>query len=126
MPAIIIVMILAMYFLMIRPQNKRRREMMEKQRQAGPGQTVVTIGGLHATIIDSDDTTVTLEVSPGVMCVYERGAIARVLDDDGVDEDTTTDSEPEDGMPATDAKADEPAAEDSKAGNRPPGDGTQN
>lgn len=92
MPLILILMLVAMYFLVMRPNNKRRREMQEKQRQASAGQTIVTIGGLHATIIDSDDTTVTLEVSPGVMCVYERGAIARVLEDEDVSDTTVPDN----------------------------------
>lgn len=88
LPGLVILMIVGMYFLMIRPQNKRRKEMMEKQRSATPGQTIVTIGGLHATIIDADDTTVTLEVSPGVMCVYERGSIARTVDDEAAEDET--------------------------------------
>ena len=86
MPLILILMLVAMCFLVMRPNNKRRREM---QRQASAGQTIVTIGGLHGTIIDSDEATVTLEVSPGVMCVYERGAIARVLDDEDDVSDTS-------------------------------------
>lgn len=104
MPAVIILLMVAMYFFMIRPQNKKRREIMEKQREAGPGQTIVTIGGLHATIIDSDKDTVTLEVSPGVMCVYERGAIARVVSDH-VETDLTTADDDSD-----DVKADETPA----------------
>lgn len=120
MPAVIILLMVAMYFFMIRPQNKRRKEVMEKQRQAGPGQTIVTIGGLHATIIDSDDATVTLEVSPGVMCVYERGAIARVVEDtdttDSSDSDATETDAVED-TPASavvDMKADKSSSDDSR------------
>ena len=99
LPGIIILLMVAMYFFMIRPQNKRRKEMMEKQRQAGPGESIVTIGGLHATIIDADDRTVTLEVAPGVMCVYERGAIARVVTDDEVPETSATASSDTDDLP---------------------------
>lgn len=121
MPAVIILLMVAMYFFMIRPQNKKRREIMEKQKQAGPGQTIVTIGGLHATIIDSDDATVTLEVSPGVMCVYERGAIARVVDDT-VETDLTTsddadDADKDEDTPASavvDMKADKSSSDDSR------------
>src|SRR4051794_7043835 len=35
----------AMYFLMIRPQNKRRREAQEMQSKLGPGDEVQTVGG---------------------------------------------------------------------------------
>ncbi|CAM3173607.1 preprotein translocase subunit YajC [Stackebrandtia soli] len=123
MPLIIILMLAAMYFLMIRPQNKRRREMMEKQRQAGPGMSIVTIGGLHGTIIDTDDTTVTIEVSPGVMCVYERGAIARVIDDEI--ETATVEDEPSAATTEDKPEIEETSTDSSKA-SKDLKDGTQN
>ena len=142
LPGIIILLMVAMYFFMIRPQNKRRKEMMEKQRQAGPGESIVTIGGLHATIIDADDTTVTLEVSPGIMCVYERGAIARVVEDDtaapeatAVESTESTESiedTPETAADAAEGTTDEKSDEASSTVTKPSGsskpmsDGTQN
>jgi preprotein translocase subunit YajC len=68
-----------MYFLMIRPQQRRRREAQQLQSTLGPGDEVVTIGGLYGTIVDSDDETVTLEISPGVHARYARPAIARTI-----------------------------------------------
>jgi len=69
----------AMYFLMIRPQQRRRRAMVAMQSEIGPGDEVVTIGGLYGTVTDIDDDTVTLEVAPGVTNRYARGAISRVV-----------------------------------------------
>jgi preprotein translocase subunit YajC len=69
----------AMYFLMIRPQQRRRREAESMQSGLGPGDEVVTVGGLYGTVVSVDDATVTLEVSPGVENRYARGAIARVV-----------------------------------------------
>jgi preprotein translocase subunit YajC len=68
-----------MYFMMIRPQQKRRREAEQMQSSIGPGDEVVTIGGLYGTISSVDDDTVTLEVAPGVHTRYARPAIARVV-----------------------------------------------
>ena len=68
-----------MYFLMIRPQQKRRREAQQMQSQLGPGDQIVTIGGLHGTVVTVDDDVVTLEVAPGVQVRFARPAIARVL-----------------------------------------------
>ncbi|HEX2771852.1 MAG TPA: preprotein translocase subunit YajC, partial [Micromonosporaceae bacterium] len=45
----------------------------------GPGDEIVTIGGLYGTVISVDDETVTLEVAPGVHTRYARPAIARVV-----------------------------------------------
>jgi preprotein translocase subunit YajC len=72
-------MLVAMYFLMIRPQQRRRREMVSMQSSIGPGDEVLTIGGLYGTVTAIDDESVTLEVAPGVTNRYARGAIARVV-----------------------------------------------
>lgn len=75
----LILLFAVMYFLMIRPQQRRRREAQQLQAQLAPGDEVVTIGGLYGTIVDTDDETVTLEISPGVHTRYARPAIARVV-----------------------------------------------
>jgi preprotein translocase subunit YajC len=67
------------YFLMIRPQQKRRREALSMQNSLGPGDQIVTIGGLHGTVVSIDDDVATLEVAPGVVLTFARPAIARVL-----------------------------------------------
>lgn len=69
----------AMYFLMIRPQQRRRRQVESMQSALGPGDQVVTIGGLHATVRSVGDDTVVLEIAPGVMVTFARGAISRVV-----------------------------------------------
>lgn len=67
-----------MYFMMIRPQQKRRRDAEQMQSALSPGDEVVTIGGLYGTVTEVDDDTVLLEVAPGVQTRYARPAIARV------------------------------------------------
>jgi preprotein translocase subunit YajC len=68
-----------MYFMMIRPQQKRRREAEQMQSALAAGDEVVTIGGLHGTVAEVEDETVLLEVAPGVQTRYARPAIARVV-----------------------------------------------
>jgi preprotein translocase subunit YajC len=67
------------YFLLIRPQNKRRRDAMEMQRNIGPGDEVQTIGGLYGTVTEVDDDSATLEAAPGVHLRFARGAIGKVI-----------------------------------------------
>jgi preprotein translocase subunit YajC len=67
------------YFLMIRPQQKRRREAQTMQNTLGPGDQIVTIGGLHGTVVTIDSDVATLEIAPGVVVTFARPAIARVL-----------------------------------------------
>ncbi|MEV6301678.1 preprotein translocase subunit YajC [Actinoplanes sp. NPDC051861] len=68
-----------MYFVMIRPQQKRRREAQEMQNSLGPGDEIVTIGGLHGTVVLADADVVTLEIAPDVQVRFARPAIARVV-----------------------------------------------
>jgi preprotein translocase subunit YajC len=87
-PLLLIVLLFGvMYFLMIRPQQKRRREAQAMQSQLGPGDEIVTIGGLHATVVSIDDDIVTVEISPGVNVRFARPAIARVLQHQAVEAD---------------------------------------
>lgn len=78
------VIIFLFYFLLIRPNSKRRQKMMQAQRNVGPGARVITTAGMHATVAAASEAhePVLLEVAPGVVCRYERAAIMRVLDDD--------------------------------------------
>jgi preprotein translocase subunit YajC len=77
--AMIVLLFGVMYFMMIRPQQKRRREAEQMQRSIGPGDEVVTIGGLYGTVTGVDDETVMIEVAPGVQTRYARPAIARLV-----------------------------------------------
>src|ERR1700754_884661 len=80
LPLLMIVVLFAvMYFMMIRPQQKRRREAQQMQSTLGPGSEVVTVGGLHGTVVDHDTETVTLEDSPGVHLRLAGQAVARVI-----------------------------------------------
>jgi preprotein translocase subunit YajC len=74
-----ILIIGVMYFLMIRPQQKRRREAAEMQNKLGAGDQIVTIGGLHGTVVTAEDDVVVLEIAPAVQVTFARPAIARVV-----------------------------------------------
>jgi len=86
----------ALYFLMIRPQQKRRRQTEQMQRAMGPGDEILTVGGLYGTIVEIDDDAIVLEIAPGVQARYARAAIGKVVTPaarpDDEDSDTSTDS----------------------------------
>jgi len=93
---LIVLLIGAMYFLMIRPQTKRRREAQQLQASIAPGDEVQTIGGLYGTVTAVDDDAVTLEAAPGVEMRYARGAIARVITRSASEPDDDDDSDAHD------------------------------
>ncbi|MDI3257494.1 MAG: preprotein translocase subunit YajC [Kyrpidia sp.] len=77
----IILMFAIFYFLLIRPQQKRQKERQAMLSQLQKGDRVVTIGGIHGTIVDLDDDKVTLRVAETTKIVFERSAISSVIKD---------------------------------------------
>lgn len=64
------------YFFMIRPQNKKQKEIQKFRNALKVGQDVITIGGIHGTIKRIEDNDIiTLNVSTGVEIKFDRSAI---------------------------------------------------
>ena len=64
------------YFFMIRPQNKKQKEIQKFRNAHEVGQDVITIGGIHGTIKRIEDNDIiTLSVSTGVEIKFDRSAI---------------------------------------------------
>ena len=74
---VMVLLFAIMYFFMIRPQNKKQKEIQKFRDALTVGQDVVTIGGIHGTIknINAEEGTVTLEVATGVKIVFAKEAI---------------------------------------------------
>lgn len=68
-----------MYFLMIRPQQKRERERKNMLSALGKGDNVVTTGGVCGTVVGLTEDRVVLRVDDNVTMEFVRGAIAQVL-----------------------------------------------
>ncbi len=73
------IMILAMYLLLIRPQQQRVKAHQQVVSTLEEGDEVVTAGGLVGTVIDLDQERVTLEVAPQTKVQFLRPAISRRL-----------------------------------------------
>jgi preprotein translocase subunit YajC len=71
--------LLLIVFMMV-SQRKRQRQVVDFQSQLDVGQEVVTTSGLFGTIRQVDDTSVHLEVAPGVVVRYDRRAIGSRAD----------------------------------------------
>ena len=64
-----------MYFFMIRPQQKKQKEVNRFRDALAVGQDVVTLGGIHGTIKNIDGNIITLKVATGVDIRVEKAAI---------------------------------------------------
>jgi preprotein translocase subunit YajC len=83
-PLLMIVGLFAIfYFLLIRPNRKRRQVVERLQSEVAVGDEVMTSSGLYATVAELDEKTVILETSEGVYSRYARGAIIEVVNASG-------------------------------------------
>ena len=77
----LIIMFALMYFLMIRPEKKRKKKEQEMLAALKRGDRICTIGGIYGTIADIKDDTITLTVGrDNLSMVVTRWAIRSVED----------------------------------------------
>jgi preprotein translocase subunit YajC len=77
------------YLLLIRPQQRQRKQMTEVQSNLVPGAKVMTGAGLFATIVSIQDERIELEVAPGVTNWYLRRAIVQVFPEEPAEQGPT-------------------------------------
>jgi preprotein translocase subunit YajC len=108
--------LVAFYFLIIRPQRARARQAAQLQAGLAPGVEVMTTAGMFGTVVELSDDAVVLEVSPEVRVRFAKAAVGRIVshdedshDEDSHDEDTddTDDDTADDLGPDDTAQTDE-------------------
>jgi len=67
------------YFLLIRPQQKQKRERGTMLSAVKPGDRVVMSSGLHGTVVKLSEHGVTLKVADQVRLEFDRSAIGRIV-----------------------------------------------
>ena len=76
--------ILIFYFLIYRPQKKRDKEAKAMLAAMKKGDKVVTIGGIHGTIVTVKDKTVVIKVDDSARIEFSKEAISSVISKDAV------------------------------------------
>ncbi|MBO6125673.1 MAG: preprotein translocase subunit YajC [Bacteroidaceae bacterium] len=77
-PMILVVVLFAiMYIFMIRPQQKRQKEIQNFRNSISVGQAVVTAGGIYGVVkqIEESDNTLMIEVANGVRIKVDRNSV---------------------------------------------------
>ena len=74
LPFLLIMVIL--YFFMLRPQAKKQKEKQEMINKLNKGDKVITIGGVHAKIIDIKEDTFIIEGHSGTILKIEKSAVS--------------------------------------------------
>lgn len=70
-----IIIIAIFYFMMIRPQQKRQKEINNFRNSLQIGQDVVTSGGIYGKVKSIDGNIVSVEVAHGVVVRFDKSAI---------------------------------------------------
>jgi len=66
------------YFLIIRPQNKKQKEMKNMIAGVKKGDKIVTIGGIHGTVHAVKEGTVVVKVDDDCKIEFSKSAVATV------------------------------------------------
>lgn len=89
---LIALMVLAFYFLILRPNKKRQQAQQQTLSSLVPGTRVLLTSGVFGTLLEVGAKQAVIEISPGVQLTVLKQAIARPVRDG--DEDSVVDDEP--------------------------------
>ena len=78
--AILMLIPLAMYFLLIRPQKRRQREALSLQKAIEVGDEIMTTSGVYGFVTGFDGDVAWLEIDDNVQIRIARQAIQRKVD----------------------------------------------
>lgn len=85
-----VLMFVMMYFLLIRPQRMRQKELEKLINSVKVGDHVILNGGEHGIITSVKDKTIMVKLADNVKVEYERSAIATISKKSDIVEATTT------------------------------------
>ncbi|MFI3267409.1 MAG: preprotein translocase subunit YajC [Rikenellaceae bacterium] len=72
----LLLMGIVVYFFMIRPNQKRQKEITRFRSSLERGSKVVTAGGIHGTVKTVEENTVTMEIAPNVEIRIDKAMIS--------------------------------------------------
>ncbi len=77
----LIILIAIFYFLLIRPQQKQQKERQQMLENLQKNDKVITIGGIHGTIKDIKDDTLTLKIAENLSITVSKFGVQSVVND---------------------------------------------
>ena len=80
----LILIFVIFYFMLIRPQKQKEKEQQKMLKGLNKNDEIVTLSGIHGTIVNVKDKTVTLRIDDNVKIELERNCIAYIKKPTGV------------------------------------------
>ena len=71
----IVALFVIFYFFMIRPQQKRQKEIRKFRESLDRGSKVVTAGGIYGTIKEVKETYFIVEIAPSTCIRVDKGSV---------------------------------------------------
>lgn len=112
-----------MMYFMTRRQRRAQQQQLELQNSLTVGDRVMTTSGLYGTVVDTDnETTISIEIAPGVETEWLRAAVREKVGDveetdeiaDDDDDEIAESVESVDTADAIDPVTNEPAVKDAE------------
>lgn len=76
-----ILIIVVMWFFMIRPQRKQQKELQKFRDGLQKGDKIVTIGGIYGTVAEIKDKTLLIEVDNDVKIRVDKNSVVKDFSD---------------------------------------------
>jgi preprotein translocase subunit YajC len=70
-----------MWLFMIRPQQKRQKELNNFRNSLSKGDKVVTVGGIYGTVLEVNDNKVMLEIDKDVKIKVDKASLVKDFSD---------------------------------------------
>jgi len=86
LPMLVIIFVI-MYLFIFAPQRKKEKKRRQMLDAINKGDKVVTIGGIYGTVSQLKPADVVLDIGGDQKITLSRGAIARIVTDEGADQE---------------------------------------
>jgi preprotein translocase subunit YajC len=93
----LVLIILAFWFLVLRPARKRQKDFVNTQQALEPGTRVMLASGIFGELVTIGEDEVQIRVAPEVVITAARQAVARVVHPDAPDRDVADEPEADSG-----------------------------
>lgn len=80
---IMVLIFVVMWFFMIRPQQKKQKELAKFRNELKRGDKIVTIGGIYGEVdeVDAEKPTILIKVAPDVKLKVDKSAVVKDMSD---------------------------------------------
>ncbi len=109
---LVALMVVAFYFLIMRPQRKRQQEAQRLLNDLQPGARVMLGSGVFGTVVGVGEKQIVLEISDGVELTVLKQAVSRVVSDDDEDSEYVTFADEDDADVEAEAREADASAND--------------